>query len=112
MKGDKLHVVDDVQKLLWTSRQRLSTLGNAQVAFKVSSRSKILDVATVVDDELLGLAARVLGTVEGGETPLLGDDDLLASGELVTGAAKSLDDDGAVDVLATDGKNDLTNVDT
>ena len=47
-----------------------------------------------------------------GEAPLLGDDDLLATGELVTSTAESLHDDGGVLLLATDGEDDLANVDT
>lgn len=51
-------------------------------------------------------------SVEGGETPLLGDNDLLSSRELVLGTTEGLHDDGLVVVLATDGEDDLSNVDS
>lgn len=55
-----------------------------------------LDVSTI-DENLSGvLLVHVLLTAKRGETPVLGDDDLLATGELVLGAAESLDSDGAV----------------
>ena len=67
-----------------------------------------LNVSTVVDDELVPLEGLVVGSVERGETPLLGDDDLLPSRELVSGTSESLHDDGPVDVFASDGHDDLT----
>jgi len=73
-----------------------------------SGKSTHLDVSTVVDDELVSLESLVVGTVERGETPLLGDNDLLSSRELVSSTSESLHDDGLVDVSASDGHNDLT----
>lgn len=61
---------------------------------------------------LVLLQLDVVSLVDAGESPLLGDDDLLASGELVTGTAESLHDDGGVGVLGADGEDDLANVDT
>lgn len=52
------------------------------------------------------------GARQTGESPLLGNNDLLASGELVLGATESLHHDSLVRVLATDGEDDLSNVDT
>jgi hypothetical protein len=50
-----------------------------------------------VDTELTGLAALdVLLATQRCETPVLGDDDLLAAGELVLAAAESLDGSGTV----------------
>jgi hypothetical protein len=66
-----------------------------------------LNVGTIVDDLLLPLELLVICPVERGETPLLGDDDLLSSGELVSGTSESLDDDGTVLVFASDGHDDL-----
>lgn len=55
-----------------------------------------LNVAAV-DTELASLALlNVLGAVERRETPLLGDDDLLATWELVLRATEGLDGGGAV----------------
>ena len=54
-----------------------------------------LDVGTV-DADLSRLAlGDVLLAAEGSEAPVLGDDDLLATGELVLGATESLNDVGA-----------------
>lgn len=61
---------------------------------------------------LLLLELEVVLTVDVGETPLAGDDDLLATGELVTSTAESLLDNSSVRFLRTDGENDLANVDT
>lgn len=87
-----------------------------------------------VDADLAGLAlGDVVVTAERSETPVLGDDDLLATWELVLGTTESLDGSGAVcekivsrtiptalalgfdkltRVTSADGQNDLANVDT
>ena len=54
-----------------------------------------LDVGTVDADLALLALLDVLLATKGGETPVLGDDDLLATGELVLGATESLNDVGA-----------------
>jgi len=80
---------------------------------------------------LVGLERKVLLLVDVSETPLLGDDlkerktinfelgrwgqlsathDLLSTGELVSGSPESLEDDGPVGLLASNGKDDLTAV--
>jgi len=91
---------------------RLSLLLEPQVLEEVALGLEVLNVSTVVDDLLVGLQLLVVGPVEGSETPLLGDDDLLPSGELVPGTTESLHDDGLVRVLATDRHDDLTDADT
>lgn len=55
-----------------------------------------LDVGTIDENLSGGLLLHVLLTAEWGETPVLGDNDLLASWELVLGAAESLEGNGAV----------------
>lgn len=55
-----------------------------------------LDVGTVDLDATSSNLLQVLLAAERGETPVLGDDDLLATGELVLGAAEGLKSDGAV----------------
>ena len=52
----------------------------------------------------------VLLLVDVGEAPLLGDDDLLATGEFITGTTKGLLDNGSVGIFATNGKKNLANV--
>lgn len=61
---------------------------------------------------MLGLELGVVLAVDVGEAPLLGDDDFLATGELVAGTAEGLDDDGLVALLGAHGKDDLPDVDT
>lgn len=55
-----------------------------------------LDVGTVHPDAAGSLLLLVLLAAEGREAPVLGDDDLLATGELVLGAAEGLKSDSAV----------------
>ena len=55
-----------------------------------------LNVSTINLNAASGLLLQVLLAAERGETPVLGDDDLLATGELVLGATESLESVGAV----------------
>jgi hypothetical protein len=71
-----------------------------------------LDVGTVDLDTAGSLAVQVLITTKRGEAPVLGDDDLLATGELVLGAAESLESQATVGVTSADAHDDLTDVDT
>lgn len=71
-----------------------------------------LNVGTVLLELALLAELDVLLAADGGEAPVLGDDDLLAAGELVHGAAESLDGGGTVGVTGADGQNDLANVHT
>lgn len=72
----------------------------------------VLEVATVLEDTVRLLGLGVLLAVHVGETPLLGDDDLLATSELVTRSAQSLENDGLVAVTSAHREQDLANVDT
>ena len=65
----------------------------------------------ILQHTLLLLELEVILTVNVGKTPLAGDDDLLATGELVASAAESLLNDSLVGVLRADGEDDLANVD-
>ena len=47
-----------------------------------------------------------------GETPLVGDEDLLTTRELVLGTTESFNNDSLVDVLGTDGQQNLTDINT
>jgi hypothetical protein len=66
-----------------------------------------LDVSTIGHDLVLAPQCLVIGSVERGETPLLGHDDLLSSGELVSSSSEGLHDDGSVLVSASDRHDDL-----
>ena len=70
-----------------------------------------LGVDTVENDLALALELEVLLPLEGSETQLVGEDDLLPAGELVLGAAEGLDDVGLGVVLGTDREEDLTDLD-
>lgn len=72
----------------------------------------VLDVAAVRDDATSLTGNLVLGTGELGEAPLVGDEDLLATGELVLATTEGLNDDSLVGVLGTDRNEGLTNGDT
>lgn len=72
----------------------------------------ILDVRSIRDQTTSSLGFFVFLTSELGEAPLVGDDDLLATGELVLAAAQGFNDDGLVGVLGTDRDQGLANVDT
>jgi len=61
---------------------------------------------------LLLLQLQVILLVDIGESPFLGNDDLLATRELVPRTAESLDHNSRVVVLRPDGEDDLANVHT
>ena len=71
-----------------------------------------LNVGTVLLELALLAELDVLLATDGGETPVLGDDDLLATRELVHGTAESLDSGGTVGVTGADGQDDLADVHT
>ena len=87
-------------------RELADVLGNGAVV------GEVLDVGTVDLDVAAGALVNVLLAPEVGETPVLGDDDLLATGELVLGAAEGLDGVGKVTITGTDGEENLANLDT
>lgn len=61
---------------------------------------------------MISLELGVILLVDVGEAPLLGDDDLLAAGELIPSTSEGLDDGTGVVLLGADGEDDLANVDT
>ena len=67
----------------------------AHVVLEGTLGAEELDVSTIDADLALLALGDVLLAAERGETPVLGDDDLLATGELVLGATVSLNDVGA-----------------
>lgn len=71
-----------------------------------------LNVGAVLLEFALLAKLDVFLAADGGEAPVLGDDDLLAAGELVHGAAESLDGGGTVGVTGADGHKDLADVHT
>jgi len=94
------------------TRRKSSAELSLEVGLEGSSGADELDVGTVLDDHLIGLQLWVILLVDVGESPLLGDDDFLATGELVTGTAEGFNDDGGVGVFGPYGEDNLTDVDT
>ena len=66
----------------------------------------------ILQHTLLLLELEVVFPVDVGETPFAGDNDLLATREFVAGTAESLLHYGSVLILAADGEDDLSDVDT
>ena len=71
-----------------------------------------LGVGTVGNDTAAVPHRDVLVAGEPGETPLLGDDDLLTTGELELATTERLNDGWLVGVLAAHGNEDLADVNT
>jgi len=90
----------------------LSTELHLQVVLEVSSRADKLDVCAVRNNQFLLLQSSVLFTVNVGESPLLRNDDLLSSGELVSCPPECLHDSRGVRVFRADRQDNLTNVHT
>mmetsp|Transcript_4923 Transcript_4923/g.8534 ORF Transcript_4923/g.8534 Transcript_4923/m.8534 type:complete len:233 (-) Transcript_4923:111-809(-) len=68
-----------------------------------------LDVHTVVDEATLLPPLDVVSAIHAGEAPLTGHNDLLLAGELELSTTERLAAVGHVLVLATNGKEDLSN---
>ena len=71
-----------------------------------------LNVGTVLAELARIAELEVLLAADGGEAPVLGDNDLLATGELVLGTAEGLKSGSTVGVTGADGQNNLANVHT
>lgn len=72
----------------------------------------VLDVGTVGNQTTQFLGFLVLFTSELGEAPLVGNDNLLTTRELVLATTEGFDDGGLVGILGTDRDQDLTDIDT
>jgi hypothetical protein len=109
-KGTFLYCrVIQVLDKLW-GRSHLSTENPLKVLREGTLLGQVLDVATIGLEAASSTSGEVLLAGELGEAPLLGDDDLLATGELELGTAERLEDNGLVVILGTDREDDLTNV--
>jgi hypothetical protein len=71
-----------------------------------------LAVSSIGNDLSRGSQVIVLILVELGETPVLRNEDLLSSGELVLGTSEGLAGGGLEGFLGTDGDEDLLDIDT
>lgn len=82
-----------------TTRERLSLKGLGEalhVVLQGTAVAQELHVSTIDLDAASSLLLQVLVAAEGSEAPVLGDDDLLATGELVLGAAEGLESESTV----------------
>jgi len=91
---------------LESSRESSHVPGNGAVG------REDLDVAAIRLDGASLLGSDVLLAAHGGEAPVLGDDDLLAAGELVLGTTHSLECVGTLAVASSDAEENLANLDT
>jgi len=69
-------------------------------------------VVALVEQTVSSLQSQVLSREEGSETPLLGNDNVLGTGELVRRTTQGLDELGLEGILTADGVDNLTNVQT
>lgn len=92
---------------------RGSNLGlEAKVVLDTTVVGNVLQVATILDDTVAVTGLEVLLAAHVREAPLLRDDDLLATSELVTRATQRLDSVRTVSITRADRQKHLTNVDT
>jgi len=85
---------------------------SAQIGLERALGTNELHISTILYHLLLRLQLQIDLLVHLCESPLLRDDDLLASWELVAGTTEGLLDDGCVGVFAADREDDLADVDT
>ena len=93
-------------------KRNLNTAGSTEVVVKLTLLGNELDIATIGLKLAFAASLDVFLTLKRSETPLVGDDDLLLTRELVLAATKSFNDSSLVGVLGTDREDHLTNVDT
>ena len=92
---------------------RGSNLGlEAKVVLDTTVVGNVLQVATILDDTVAVTGLEVLLAAHVREAPLLRDDNLLATSELVTRATQRLDGVRTVAITRADRQKHLTNVDT
>jgi len=87
-----------------------SSWETAHVVGNLSVWAEELDVGTIDLDGTGVTLVEVLLTTERGETPVLGDNDLLATWELVLRSSESLNSSSPAGVLGSDRQKDLANV--
>jgi len=89
-----------------------SSRETTNVISQLSVVAQELNISTINQNLSCSLLLHVLFTTERSEAPVFGNDDLLATRELVLGTTKSLERIGTVRITSADAQDDLTNVDT
>jgi len=82
----------------------------SEVLLEVAAWADELDVGTILDDQLLFFELEVIFLVHVREAPLLRDNNLLATRELVSRTSKGFNNDRSVRLPRSNRKNDLANV--
>ncbi|KAH3660248.1 hypothetical protein OGAPHI_007453 [Ogataea philodendri] len=82
------------------------------VVLQVTLGGQELHVSTIVLDLVVLSLGSVLSSVKRSETPLLRDDDLLLTWELVSGSSQTLNDNILVGVLGSDREQNLSDINT
>jgi len=90
----------------------VSTRESLHVGLDRTLVSQELDIGTIDQDTTLLLELDVLVSSKWSEAPVLADDDLLSTRELVHGSSESLNSGSSVGVSSSDGKENLTDVHT
>lgn len=107
-----------LNKLVW--RNNILSLGNILISLGESLNvllngtmvTQELHVGTINLNTTFLTKTNVFLAMQGSETPVLGDNNLLATGELVHGTTESLDGNFAIGVAGSHGQEDLANVDS
>jgi hypothetical protein len=89
-----------------------SSWESSDVVGQLALVAQELDVCTINQDLASSLLLHVLFTAERSEPPILGNDNLLATWELVLRTAESFESGGTVRITSSDTQDDLTDVDT
>jgi hypothetical protein len=88
------------------------TRESLHVVFDVALVPQELNICTILQHTAFLLQLDVLLASEWCESPVLADNDLLATRELVHRSSKSLDGGSTVSITSSDGQENLANVDT
>jgi hypothetical protein len=89
-----------------------SSWETSDVVGQLSVVAQELNICTINQDLASSLLLHVFLTAKRGKAPVLGNDNLLATRELVLGSAESLESGSTVGITSSDTQDDLTNVDT
>ena len=93
---------------LFLSQSLLSVKVRRERAFG----GEVLDVASIWLKHTSGTLLNIFLSGKLGESPLVGDDNLLTPSKLVLASTEGLNNNGLVGVLCANRNEDLTNVDT
>jgi len=107
-------IIPRISPLISSTRLCLleSTWESSDVVGQLAVVGQELNICTINQNSATSLLLHVFLTTERSETPVLGNNDLLATWELVLGSAEGLKGVGAEGITSSETHDDLTNVDT